>query len=91
VSRTEHELEVEVDGKTYLVNVEVEWRKVDDSFDGHLYGRPYTFEDHHFEPEEWEVCSCIDIDTDEEVDSDEVPGLAGAIGAEVNDLDQPDL
>jgi len=86
VSRTEHDLKVEIGGVLYFVQVEVEWKKVDDSFDGHLYGRPHTFEAHHFEPAEYEVVSITD-ETGEEVDEDDVPRLSKAIKSEVDDLE----
>ena len=80
VSPTEHRIELEYDGKAYVADVEIEWVKIDDSFDGHLYGRSHTFEDHHFEAESIEVMGVIDVDIDEYVqDLDLIEGLESEI------------
>ena len=60
---------------------------VDDSFDGHLYGRVHTFEEHHWEPENWEV---IWIEDEEGNSVDETPAITKFIASEVDDLEYND-
>jgi hypothetical protein len=84
---TEHNIEFEMNGKNYTAQVEVEWKYVDDSFDGHAYGRPHTFEAHHWEPEDWEI---IWIEDEDGNSVDETPALTKFIASEVDDLEYND-
>lgn len=82
------EFDLEHEGEMYWVEVEFDTIRVDDSFDGHLYGRVHTFESSHREPDldTLEVISCTD-GAGEEVDPDVVPGLMKAIAGHVAELD----
>ena len=83
---SQHSLEIEIDGVLYMVEVEVDWERVDDSFDGHLGGRVHTFEAHHYEPQDWEIIECVDEDA-QGIDPHDVPGLVQAIAEQVDGIE----
>lgn len=87
---SQHILEIEHEGRDYSVEVEVEWEEIDDSFDHDWGGRTQTEHLSHFEPSEWEVLSCVDLETGEDIEPAHVVGLAKAIKWAVEDLESPE-
>jgi hypothetical protein len=83
------EFDLKHGGEVYWVEVEFDTISVDDSFDGHLYGRVHTFEASHREADmdSLEVVSCTDGEG-AEVEPD--AGLLKAIAAHVAELDLED-
>lgn len=74
------EIEIEHEGVIYVVNANFDTKVVDDSFDGHLGGYVYTFEQSHRAVDEdtIDIESCINEHGDE-LDPDSVPGLTAHI------------
>ena len=72
------EFEIEHKGLTYYVNFCYTRKRVDDSFDGHQGGVVHTFEDHHWEVDDFDIESVCDDDGDE-IDYELIPGLDRAI------------
>lgn len=85
---SQHELEIEHDGNTYIVHIDADWEYIDDSFDGHLGGRVHTFEAGHWQVEDYRVeeCYLVTEDDDEEIDYEIVHGLEDAINSAVSEL-----
>ena len=80
------ELELEHKGLTYYVLFCYSRKKVDDSFDGHQGGVVHTFEDHHWEVDEFDIESVCDNEGDE-IDPALIPGLENAIEQAIRETD----
>lgn len=85
---SKYELELQHDGQTYVVHLDLDWVYEDDSFDGHLGGRVHTFERGHWSVGDYTIDECLLVgeDDDEEVDPDIIHGLSKAIDHAVSEL-----
>ena len=84
----DHELDIEHEGKDYIVHLDLEWEYEDTSFDGHLYGRVHTFKQGHWIVGDYRVILCLLIgeSDSEEVEVEDIAGLDDAIRDKVSEM-----